>query len=281
MWIAALNSAMSVGFDAWLFLLGALPHWMQIGATATLVAFWLLFASHACGLPPTRIRSRVLGCLAIHSIGLVRYEQDPGAPQPSRWRQLHNTLRHFGLPLLPFFAMCLPVALVVVQIESHFGWRATHPDEPLIISASLPTDASVGMVISKRKLALELPAGLESGAPPLRLDDEATIVWRVSATAPGTYPIRLKLDDSETEVDVLVGETRAALSTQHRRPGDWRTLAFPAAKPLERGSAFQVVRIDYPRRADGLLGFTISTWLLLGLAFMFAFGFRSMLDKMA
>lgn len=279
MWMSLLNSGMTACFDTWLYPLRALPDWLQIGVTAIVVALWMLLAFQVCRTRPIRIRVRAPGWVAIHPIGPAPGEQDPGNPQRSRARQLLNTLRHFGLPLLPFLVLCLPVALVVAQIESHFGWRAAHPGEPLILGASLATETSGGPAISKRELELDVPAGVvEVGAPPLRLDDEATIVWRVSANAPGTYPIQIRLDDAEVEFEVVVGETRSALSAQYFRSGDWHTLAFPVSKPLKRNSNFRVVTIDYQRRSDELFGFSEASWLLLGFAFVIAFGSRHLMD---
>lgn len=275
-WMSSLNHIMTAGFDAWLWLLRGLPDWLLLGMSALVIAFWLLLACRICRRWPIRIERK--GRPGIRVVGLAPFELDPGAPQRSRWQQIRNTLRHGGLPLLPFLALCLPVALLVAQVESHFRWRAIAPGEPLIISATLSASQPASAAISKRSLELLLPVGMAHGAPALRVDQESTIYWRVQAKKAGVYPVRIRLDQNDVELDVIAIESGQALSPRHYLDGDWRAFAFPAAAALTNASELRSVTIGYPQRDEGFLGLCGASWWLLGMTFLFAFLMRRWLD---
>lgn len=272
MGLTDLNHGLTTGFDAWLFLLRALPEWLQIAMTGLAASVWMLLSCRACRQVPLWLRTDAPKTL--QKVGSVPHERDPGAPQRTGSRDALNGLRHFCLPLLPFLVLCLPVAAIVAQTEAHFGWRGAEPGAPLIIGATLTATSSADQRIGKREANLQLPAGIRLDAPPLRVDRENTILWRIRAEHAGEFPIRIQVGNSEAELVVDAGESFSALAPWHFRTDDLRALAYPGAKPLAVDAGFQSTMIDYSRRTGDFFGLSRASWQLLGFAFVFAYLLR-------
>ena len=48
-----------------------------------------------------------------------------------------NSLEYLGYSLAPLAIMMVPLALVMIQVESHFAWRGLDPGESAIVTATV------------------------------------------------------------------------------------------------------------------------------------------------
>jgi uncharacterized membrane protein (DUF106 family) len=165
-------------------------------------------------------------------------------------------LRHSLRPLLFIF---VPVLVIMVQLGIRYGNQPFEPGDTTILSVELsdgvrPTDADVELTSSM---------GLRVLSPPLRIDAEHQVDWKLQALMPGTHEIALRVGDEVLTKSVAVGPERRVETLADIRPtaGTWSAFLYPSEAPIPRGSVVKAIRVGYPARELGLFGLNVH-WLL-------------------
>jgi hypothetical protein len=239
MW-PAINSIVNSVFDAWLWPVRALPPLMQVCFIALpLTVFALLvfrYASNQAGISGAKNRIKA----------------------------------YLGYSLVPMAVMIVPVALVVIQIESRFAYRPVHPGESVIVTVTMQAATPV----SKLDASLSPASAVAVETPALRLDDTAQILWRIRPDEPGAHALRLRTGAAEAKALVLAATPGAPIANAVYRANDWRTLVYPAGLPLSADSAVNSIEVGYPRARGAFLGLSSASWTLLAASLVMAYALR-------
>lgn len=267
----AVNRAANAAFEPWFALLGPLPAWLAVCATAVPVTLLALavfrFASDQAGI------RRAKDGVKAHLLELWLYKDDPGVLLRAQGRVVVWSLAYLGYSLLPLALLVAPVGLVVVQLEAQFAFRPLAPGEHAIVTVRAPPGAGP---VSAATLAL--PAGLAAETPALRLPDRGEVLWRVRAGTAGRYLARIGIGADTAERRIVVGEGRVGPAAY--RADDWRSLGYPAEPPLAAGAGgagIRAVEVDYPRARGEFLGLSSASWLLFGATLVLGFALRGAL----
>jgi hypothetical protein len=129
------------------------------------------------------------------------YADEPGVAWRAQKSLFAANLRYMGLALKPALWMAVPVALLLVHLESFYG-RA-----PLAVA----NDAVVtmGMAASwnpqSAAPALAAPAGVDIVGPPVRVVDAREVSWRVRPTAECSGELRFTVGGQAVTTAIETG----------------------------------------------------------------------------
>lgn len=271
----AVNAASNAACGPWFALLASLPPAAQVLVTAVPVTLFALlvfrFVSDQDGIRTAKDRIKA------HLLELWLYKDDPAVLLGAQGQVVVQSLAYLGYSLVPMVVMLGPVALLLVQIESRFAWRAPAPGEGMIVTVTAggPVEPSAG----GPDLALSLPDGgpLVAETPALRVADRGQVLWRIRGEAPGAHVLGVRAGSAEARAPFVVGEGPHVLAPAAYRESDWRILGFPAAEPLAADSAVAAIELEYPRARAEWLGLSSMSWLLFGATLVLGFALRGAL----
>jgi hypothetical protein len=140
--------------------------------------------------------------------------------------------------------------------------------EPVIVSASLTPDAGLLDAVS-----LTTPPGVRIDSPALRMQSDREVDWRIVASTPGRYALRVKAAGKEFTKTLIVGRRGDSVESERVQPGLRRQFMHPGETPLPDGGPVDSIRIAYAAGSLPLLRWRLSwiwPWLVLSMAFGYA-----------
>jgi uncharacterized membrane protein (DUF106 family) len=183
---------------------------------------------------------------------------------------IRNNLQYLRHSLRPLVFILVPVLVIMVQLGIRYGNQPFDPGDVTIVSAELKE----GVLPSDLDAALSGPMGVRVMSPPLRIDSEREIDWKVQALMPGTHEIAMRVGDEVLTKSIAVGPELRVGTLSDIRPmaGTWSAFLYPSEAPIPRESVVEAIRVRYPPRELGLFGLNIH-WLLAFFVVSLAAGF--------
>lgn len=194
---------------------------------------------------------------------------------------LGHNVTYMRLSLVPLLWMIIPIALLVAQLQSFYGYRAFEPGETFLLQLDLaapsgadPQPVRRGAVL-RPDVVLHLPDGLHAETPAVWLPPLSQVVWRLRADRPGRYAAAVELAGQTLTKDVHVGDRLTRLSPQRFRAGFFDQLLYPVEDPIPASLPAERIEIGYPARGIAVLGMQLP-WLVVFfvLAFLFALALK-------
>lgn len=165
--------------------------------------------------------------------------------------------RYLTLAVKPMLVMIAPMALMLISLESWFGYRPLRPGEVAIVSVRVG-DGEVGVFESA---SLQANNGVRVETPPLRIAQFKEINWRIRAHRPGVHRISVGLSGGRLEKEVVVALGLARVSTARVRSGLWQALLHPTEAPIPHQLGVERIDIRYPARSIRVFGWDVH-WLV-------------------
>lgn len=269
--IVQVNRASNALAELWFWPLQGLPVWLQVSITAVPVTLFALlvfrFASDQAGIAFAKDQIKA------HLLELWLYRDYPLVMLKAQGRVALNSFAWLGYSIVPLLVMLGPVALLLVQTEARFAYRAVAPGESVIVVADF-AQADVATP------ELVLADGLRQETPTLRTAASATeparAWWRVAGVAGGEHLLQLRILDAAGAAAQrpFAVDTASALAPAAYREGDWRSLGSPSAAPLPAAGPVTSLSIDYPRSRGAWLGLSSASWLLMGATLVLGYALR-------
>jgi hypothetical protein len=154
----------------------------------------------------------------------------------------------------PFLIVCVPLFLMLVQIETRLGYRPLLPNESALVRTSWRPTVSV----DKAPCPTLVPdKGLRLESPPVRIGEENEVDWRIRATRMGTTGLVLKTMNDSIALRVFVSERLIPISPRNVPKDTMDVLWYPAGQALPPDGDLLSVEIGYPRRDFLLFGATV------------------------
>ena len=204
-----------------------------------------------------------------HLLELRLYKDSLAQQMRSQGRILRANGRYVLHALRPMLVMIVPVMLILIQLNLWFGSRPLAAGETAILKVKL----AAGRSALASDISVDAPAGIVVETPPLRIEEEREIDWRLRAAAPGAYDLTLKLGPDSFTKSVRVGGSRLApISNVRPGPSLLDQIFNPGEKPLPRALPVESVEVDHPERRLTLLGLRLH-WLVAYFALSIVFGF--------
>jgi hypothetical protein len=176
--------------------------------------------------------------------------------------------------LKPLLVMFIPVVLILIQLNFWFAYRSLQPGEAVLFKVTLqesinPLDTEV---------RLQPAPGLTIETPPLRIEEEGEVDWRISFTEAGLHTLEIAVGSERLTKTVAVAERPLSrLSPLRLKKEFLGEVAYPAERPLEKDSAVSRIEVGYATAGLPFLGWNMH-WLIafFGLSIVFGFSLKGL-----
>jgi len=184
-----------------------------------------------------------------------------------------QNLHYMKYAVKPMIFMIIPLALILIQLDSLYGHKPLSLKESAIVSLKLSEKVKIPDNISVKS-----DGGLNIETPPLRIAQDKQIDWRIRAQEPGEHNLIFKVDDQEYQQKVMVGNKGIVRVTPTvSTPNFWTSLLYPGQKPLAKDGVVKEIHIDYKRNSFGVYKWHVD-WIVIifVLSIVFAFGMKGL-----
>ena len=265
MWI--FNSVLGKLFDILFLPFRNMSPWVGMVLISLLTSFLMLFifrhTSNQAGIKKAK------SLIKAHLLELRLFPDDMRIQFRAQGRILLANLKYIGHNSKPMLVMIVPVLLILIQLNLWFGARSLKPGESAILKIRLGGDRFP----SEMAVDVEPPPQIEIETPPLRIEDEAEIDWRVKAKETGFGQVTLVVGGKTIVKDVAVGaKPLAKISTIRVGRNILDQVFNPGERPLPSGSLIRSVELKYPAARMDFFGLHIH-WLVIYFVLSIIFGF--------
>jgi len=265
MWV--FNSVIGTVFDAIVWPVRGLGPWPVMIEVSFLTGLLMLVifrrASNQDGIRAAKNRIKA------HLLELRLYKDSLAQQLRSQGRILAANGRYIGYALKPMLVMIVPVVLILVQLNLWFGSRPLRVGESALVKLKF----AEGGDPLKTDLRLEAPAGIEVETPPLRIEDEREINWRVGARSEGSHVLVFRSGGETFTKSVQVGRERMTkIAALKPGPGLTDQVFNPGEKPVPGSFSVASVEVVFPARKMDLFGHGVH-WLVVYFILSIIIGF--------
>jgi hypothetical protein len=267
------NSVIGKIFDILFLPFRGLSPWAAMIVVSFLTGLLMLFIfRHTSNQEGIR---RIKNKIKAHLLELRLYKDSLAQQLTSQGKILSANFKYFSYALKPMLVMVIPVMLILIQLNLWFGSRSLDIGDEALVKVKLME----GTNPLQTDIRLEVPPGIAVETPPLRIEDEREIDWRLRATEKGVYNILFRYQDETFTKSVAVGQNRLSKIAALKPGKGLLEQAFnPGEKPLPKNAPIESAEITYPGQRMNLFGWRIH-WLIayFGLSIVFGFAFRGVI----
>ena len=265
--MAVINGFLNGLFNVLLWPFRGMSPWIGMIVVALLTSFLMLFifryTSNQAGI------KREKNKIKAHLLELRLFKDNMSVQFKAQGRILLANLKYIGHNSRPMLVMLIPVLLVLIQLELRFGSNGLKPGDPALVKVRL----AKGYLPTEVAASLESTSEVEIETPPLRIEDEGEIDWRVRAKVPGQGRMTLVIGGERIAKSVTVGRRPlSGISALRTGRGIIDEALNPGEPPLPSHSAVKVIEVQYPAARMNLLGLRLH-WLVVYFVLSIAFGF--------
>jgi uncharacterized membrane protein (DUF106 family) len=265
--IGILNAALNGLFAALFAVLRPLGPAAAMAAVSLLVGLLMLFIFKKTSNQDGIRRAKDL--IKAHLLELRLYKSDFGQTMRSQGGILAANGRYVLYALKPMLVMIVPILLVLIQLDARFGARALDEGETALVKVKIVPALGLAGI----EPVLEAPVGVAVETPPLRIEEEHEVDWRIRAVAAGRHELRIRIGTAAAAKTVFVREkSPARIAPLSVRAGGLDELFHPAERALPRGSEIVSIEVAYPAARLSYFGWRMH-WLVAFFLLSIAFGF--------
>ncbi len=166
-------------------------------------------------------------------------------------------LKYLGYSLVPLLVMIVPMVLLMAQLDVWFGRVPIQPGQTAMLKVRLDDGTQASAVSA----AIESGRGFLVETPPVRIDAERELVWRLRATEAGARTVNILIDgETVTKEFVVGGKAVQRVSEMRVAPGWFDQLVNPG-EPAIRRSPVRAVAVSYPALRINAFGWRLH-WLV-------------------
>ena len=180
---------------------------------------------------------------ALFEIGL--YQHDPVLVLLAQKELLQANLRYIGTLLPPLIAALLIIFPLLLQAHYRFALNPIPSGSDILLTALLTRNTTD---LDRLDLKLEWTQGTGTVGPSVREPGRRRIVWRLRPQGSGHQLLNLSDRGQSVEFPLYVGEFSGSI-TSVRQAGGLEQFLLPRSVPLQPGSAFSRIYVDYPAAA--------------------------------
>ena len=265
--MSVFNSALNAIFDVLFFPFRPLHPWFGMAFISLLTGLLMLFifrrTSNQAGIRRTKDRIKA------HLLELRLFKDNMRVTWSAQGRILRANLRYIGYSFRPLLVMIIPLILILVQMNFWFGYKALDIGEAAILKVRL--DETVNPL--EIDAALEAPPSVVVETPPLRLEEEREIDWRIRAQSPGRESLVIRVGGQDFAKTVSVsGKSLSRISPRRVRRSFFAELFYPSEKPLPSSPFIRSIEVVHPVKKLSVLGLRLH-WLAAYFILSIVFGF--------
>jgi len=209
-----------------------------------------------------------------HLLEVRLYRDDGAIVLRALLGMLANDAKYLAHSLVPMAFLILPVIAILAQLNLWYGYRAPLPGQTILLRARFSSSPP-----PIEDLRLSLPRNLQPDAPPLLIQSENEIDWRIRDLGPaGRFTAQLQVAGQTYPKSVTFSSTRALLSPKATAEGLRQAFLFPGERTLPKHGPLLSLETNYPPASVPLFGWRLH-WLIpfFILTMIFAFALKGLL----
>jgi uncharacterized membrane protein (DUF106 family) len=262
--MTAVNAVLNRTFDLLLGPLRPLPLFASLSVVSVVTAIAILMIVRATS--NQRALTAVKRQIHADLFEIRLFNDDLRAMLRAEVDIVRHNAEYLRLSLVPMLWMLIPVALVVAQLQCHFGYSGVEVGQPVLFTAQWKSRAD------PEPMTLEAGSGIRVETPALWFPALQQTVWRVVADTPGDYLMRLRIG-GETYVKTLhVSSGLARRSPARMERGLLSELQYPSEAPLPESAPLTSISVAYPGSHIDLFGRQVP-WIIVYLVQSIIFAF--------
>ncbi|MBN1939189.1 MAG: hypothetical protein JW843_06365 [Candidatus Aminicenantes bacterium] len=264
--MGVLNAVLGAVFDAFFAPLASLGPWPGMIAVSVITGILMLLifkkTSNQEGIrrAKNQIKARLLE--------IRLFKNDTGRTFKALGAILAANVRYMGHALRPMLVMIIPVLLILAQLNLRFGSASLPPGGQAVVKLTLAD----GVGAMKTPIVLRAEQGLTVETPPVRIEEEGEVDWRIRGDIPGRRLLTFDIGGTTVEKIVSVGQTQPAKVPTLRTRSFLDLVLYPGEKPLPKGSPAAAVEVIHPSQRLPLFGGGVH-WLVAFFVLSLAAGF--------
>ena len=214
--------------------------------------------------------------LKAHLLAVRLYRDQIPVVMGSYGKILRGTGRYLKLAFKPLLYVIIPITLLMVQIDRYLGQTPIPLNAPFLLTVHLT--ASDAQNDALNSLTLGLPSEITMTAPPVHIPETDDVVWRLSASAPGKYEVKVATGGQSAGKTVSIGSDLPRISTIRLRGQFWERMLSSAEPALPDSSPIESIAINYPDRNIEIAGYGMNwIWMFFILSMVAGFIFKELL----
>jgi len=241
--------------------LGSMGILVFVSLLSALLALWI-FGRYSNQEAIRTVRNRIRG----NMLAVRLYRDNVPVVLGLQGSIIRDTLTYLKYSLVPLPILLIPFLLILIQLDLHLEVRPLRPGESAVVKAKFST--ALG---PHDQITLETPREVRVETPPVRIAALKEVAWRIRAEEPTRAFLTIHWGDQTVQKEVVVGDDEGAVSAL--RTGKMtEVLLNPGEPPIQRSTAIESIRVDYPRRDFSVFGWDVH-WVILFFVFCTVFGF--------
>jgi uncharacterized membrane protein (DUF106 family) len=201
------NAALRPVFDLILYPFRGLPPLVGLVIVSLVAAIGMLLVFKATSNQEALASTKRQIHAGLFEIRL--FSDDLGAILRAQGGILRHNLTYLRLSLVPMVWMIVPLFFVIAQLQFHYGYEGLRPGSTTLLTVELAEasgdEASPAHLSSgKPAIRLEMPSGLRVDSPPVWVPTLREMTWRIAADDPGSYEVKVHVDESTATKSVVV-----------------------------------------------------------------------------
>ena len=159
----------------------------------------------------------------------------------------------------PMLFMVLPVSIILIQLHGWFGYRPLNRGEATVFTVKFYDGEREGF----SEVSIETDEGLIVETPPLRIDENKEINWRIRVNNPGEHYITFNVSDETFQKKVTASSGHLArVSPRLVSTNIWDIILNPGERSITENSIVKEIEVDYPSRSIRIFGLN-THWLVV------------------
>jgi uncharacterized membrane protein (DUF106 family) len=211
---------------------------------------------------------RAKNAIKAHLLEIRLYKSDLGQSFRSQGAILGANFRYMGHALRPMLVMIIPVLFILAQLNLRYGADAL----PLGGQALVKMTLTEGTSVLGTPVTLAAPAGIVVETPPLRIEDEREVAWRIRGEAAGVHRLSFDVGGTPVEKIVVVAQSAPAKIPALRSRKFLDLVLAPGENPLPKNLPVETIEIVYPAARLAVFGLSVH-WLVAFFVLSILFGF--------
>ena len=182
---------------------------------------------------------------------------------------LKANFKYMSHSLKPMLVMFVPVILILIQLNFWFAYASLAPGQAALLKVTVKESIN----LLETDIRLQPAPGLTIETPPLRIEEEGEVDWRISFTEAGVHTLDIVVGSEHFSKTVAVAERPLSrLSPRRVEKRFWEELFYPTEPPLDKSSAVSRIEVAYPTSGLPFLGWNMH-WLIAFFILSVLFGF--------
>jgi uncharacterized membrane protein (DUF106 family) len=187
---------------------------------------------------------------------------------------LKANFKYMSHSLKPLLFMFVPVVLILIQLNFWFAYRSLETGEAALFKVTLKESINP----METEVRLQPAPGLTIETPPVRIEEEGEVDWRISFTEVGLHTLEIAVGSERVTKTVAVAvRPLSRLSPLRLEKEFLGEVTYPTERPLEKDSAVSRIEVVYPSSGLPFLGWNMH-WLIAfyGLSIVFGFSLKGL-----